>query len=652
MNIESKHITAAYLKLKRFVYYDKTNLNLRHRLAEFECDTSFQNNLRNVLKVINSDNPLQTRAFKSWLNEISFRVVPKSFQDSKVNVDDDGRFISNVTSEKEFCVEKVNYFFDGPIELHLISVLWIMFEGQILDRQLGTECYGARLEEGLDTSHDQSARLFRRYHELYARWRDSGIRKAKHLLTEEKTSICILGLDVQEYYYHIRLDFQKIAQSIYKNEPGDNGKSKSKVTPSTLLKCLEAICVEYQKQIAPLHRITHEHISPNTTGLPIGLCSSPLLANWYLRDFDKAVKKFIRPAYYGRYVDDILLVIPTEDDLSKEKSPVSSFINRLMVKTGILFEPHEKRYEIANPEGLFLQLDKCILQYFDSNHSIAGLEKFQKKLEENGSDFLLMPVDETGNSLEDIAYELLYDGSVNKFRSVQGLTENRYELAKHLAKQTILLLLTDDPPDPKIKFELQKFFKGKNAIKFHDLWERVLTFHLIANDSKAVRAFTKHLQSQIKHVCYKDQSSITEHLVSNLKEHLALALDMAKALGELDLLFPENDQSTVKNIFRHANLIRHHFVRIPLLNYTTYSGSLTSRSFKKMVKVDSHKLELSPRYVNFDECLLLADSRDVALNKNQPFQWAQNIYKMINGHEVDQGIEWISIEVNEKDVYD
>jgi hypothetical protein len=41
-------------------------------------------------------------------------------------------------------------------------------------------------------------------------------------------------------------------------------------------------------------------------------------------------------------------------------------------------------------------------------------------------------VDEADNSMEDVAYELLYEGSVNKFRSVKGVSENRYELAKHL----------------------------------------------------------------------------------------------------------------------------------------------------------------------------------------------------------------------------
>ena len=643
MNIEAEHLTTAYRKLKRMVYYDKTDLNLRRRLAHFECDPFCEKRLSIVREVMNSNNPLHEPSFKGWLEEISFRVVPKSIDSNnssnRGDADSEGRFISNVTSAKSYRVERVNYFFDGPIELHLIAVLWIMFEGRILDSQLGEECYGARVEDSLGNPDDRSAGLFRRYHELYARWRDSGIRRAKQLLTDEQTSVCILGLDLKEFYYRILLDYRAIARSVYEADLEGIDNPESEIAPSNLLSCLKAICMKYREKINPFLQYTHKDIPSPGAGIPIGLCSSPLLANWHLRNFDKAIKSIIRPAYYGRYVDDILLVIPAPEDPSNERHPVVTFMDRVFVKTGILHEPKNNRYEIVKYEGLFLQQEKCILQYFDAKHSIAGLEKFQKKLEENVSNFLLMPVDEADSSLEDVAYELLYEGSVNKFRSVKGMAENRFELAKHLAKQTILHLLTDDPPDPKISFGLRKFFKGKNAIEFHDLWERVLTFFLVADDSKAANAFTKHLHSEIKRIKYFGQESITKHLVHNLETHLELCMEMSGALSDLNLHLAKNCQITTRHAFRYANLIRHHFVRLPLLNYTTYPGSLTTRSVENRVKADQHMLELSPRYVNFDECLMLANSGAVKLGRQRPFQWARDLYKAVNRSEVEE-IDW------------
>jgi hypothetical protein len=369
--------------------------------------------------------------------------------------------------------------------------------------------------------------------------------------------------------------------------------------------------------------------------IPIGICSSPILANWYLRDFDKAVKTQVRPAYYGRYVDDILIVVATPDDPSEQgrKDAVAGFMNRVLVHSGVLLELKGDRYEIAQPGGLFLQQGKCILQYFDAKHSIAGLEKFQKKLEENASDFLLLPVDEGDNSLEEVAYELLYEGSANKFRSVKGMAENRYELAKHLARQTILHMLTDDPPDKTISCGLQKFFKGKNAIEFHDLWERVFTFFVVAHDRKAAADFSKQLKAEIKRVRFKDSQIASKLLSDNLRRHLELSEAMSDALGEKSELLGAGE------FFRDSNLIRHHFVRLPLLNYTTFAGSLLARSVEQEVAADTNKQKCSPRFVNFDECLLLANSGYVNTGKVLPFQWATEIYETINGH-LPEGMEW------------
>ncbi len=649
-SVSTEHIQTAYRKLKHLVYFDKTDLNLRLKLAEFECD-GFEAKLLTIEQVVSSVDPLQEALFQQWLEEINFRVVPKSLKNDfssseNGNVSNRGKFISNVTSAKIFCIDKVNYFFDGPIEIHLIAILWIMFEGYLLDAKLGDECFGSRLEGNLSNpNEDRSPGLFRKYHERYAKWRDSGIRKAEHLLTEEQTSVCILGLDIKEYYYHIRLDFRAISQSVHDAQLEEEERPDTEEGPSNLLRCLEAIISTYRHKILPFRKITHGKL-PNDAGIPIGLCSSQLLGNWYLRDFDQAIKNLVRPAYYGRYVDDILLVIPANEDPQKNGSPVAGFIDQVLVKTKILCGLQNDRYEIDVARGLFLEQEKCILQYFDAKHSIAGLVKFQKKLEENGSNFLLLPVDEADNSLEDVAYDLLYEGSANKFRSVKAMAENRYELAKHLARQTILHVLTDDPPDRKISLGLQKFFKGKNAIEFSDLWERVLTFFTIANDLKFAKDFAKNLKSEIRRVRFKEESSIsapiTQRLAANLNIHLELCQAMSDALGKS---LSELSDKKAALAFRHGNLIRHHFVRMPLINYASYQGPLTKRSIEETVDVDAEKLKWSPRYVNFDECLLLAESGDVNLNGQSDFEWARSTYKAINGSEVEN-IEWDSIFVN------
>src|SRR5262249_6936242 len=49
--------------------------------------------------------------------------------------------------------------------------------------------------------------------------------------------------------------------------------------------------------------------------LPVGLTASKVISNALLFDFDRLVKERLAPIYYGRYVDDVFLVLRCEDDV-------------------------------------------------------------------------------------------------------------------------------------------------------------------------------------------------------------------------------------------------------------------------------------------------------------------------------------------------
>lgn len=636
MGVTGTEIETAYRKLKSYVYYEKNDLALRERLAKFECSARFEDKLLAVQEVAEGKAPANDIRFKKWLSQVDFRVVPKRLKPQRP--DDEpaarGKFITNVSSAPTIEVEAVNYFFDGPIELHLIAVLWLMREGRYLDAQLLPECCGSRLSPRLHEEDDDSLLLFTKYHEQYSKWRDSGIRKAKQLLVEERKNVAILGLDLQEYFYRIDVDFSEVHVSL-QELPG----SKRKARDASLLGCIEAVGKAYRHCVSPLLAKTHPDIGESIVGLPIGLCSSLVLANWYLKGFDATVLKSVRPAYYGRYVDDILMVVPTATDPSKgEDDPIAAFIEDTLVRTRILKGPEADLYHLRARQGLRLQQSKCILQYFDATHSIAGLEKFKKKLEQNGSDFRLLPVDEADNSMEDVAYDLLYAGSVNKFRSVKGMAENRYELAKHLARQTVLHLLTDDPPDRKVSKGLQNFFKGRSAIDFHDLWERVTTLLGIARDRTTLKAFVKQLRAEIARVQAED-NAVTKCIVEGLEQHLKLSLSMSDAVCEEDIGLSDLIEDAPSEQFRRANLLRHHYVRAPLLNFTDYTGPLSERRLTTKAKRDARKLAYTPRFLNLDECMLLAYSGNVDLGRKSPYEYASEVFEAANRHE-PSGIAW------------
>jgi hypothetical protein len=624
-------IKIAYKKLKQVVYFDKGQLVLRKHLAEFECSVEFEQRLETVAKVISSEGAASSKEFLEWLEEIGFDLVPKGVKGHSKDSKDKGTFVTNLTSSKKYTVEKVNYLFNGPIELHLLAVLWLMTEGKEYDQTLSAHSMGSRLHEFVGKNDDRSAYLFKKYHELYSKWRDEGIKTARHMLIEKGQSVCMLGLDIQEYYYRIRVNWAELREQVnraYSNEPIARQFEEREIIGSGLFDCVEAICRKYHQKVKSLLTLTHDKLPSEATCLPIGLCSSPVIANWYLKGFDNAILSKIRPAYYGRYIDDIFLVIASETPPKEGGDQIGNLMDSLLVDAGVLKKDTVERYELRERPGLYLQRKKCILQYFDAKHSIAGLEKFQKQIDDNASDFALLPLENDESPVAQVAYELLYDGSVNKFRSVKGIGENRWELARHLAKQTQLHLLTEGKLDSETNRELFRFFKGCNAIEYWDMWERVISFLLIAENEAAVNKFHEAMKGEIGKTHFKEAGGITMRLRETLLKHLNICLELSVAVKNNDIF-----AGLLKNLWRDSNLIRHHLVAVPLLNYTSFDGDLTAYWDKIGKSIDERKISLSPRYVHFDECLSFVDSGCDVFSDEDSILRANKLFSKFHGSE-------------------
>lgn len=634
----------AYKKLKQMVYYEKNHLFLRKRLAEFESSDDFELRLSQFEQIISNENPTEHPDFKNWLAEINYILLPKSIKANKRPNKESGTFITNVTSQHHYEIEKVNYIFDGPIELHLIAVLWLIIEGSKIDSDLPKNCMGTRLHHLVGQDEDYSGNLFKKYHELYAQWRDSGIKKARDLLLNDKENVCIIALDFQEFFYRVQVDWAELRSNI--KRPVQKSALHDyvfgwEILGERLFDCLEAICNTYRLHIDDQLSITHPNLPKTASCLPIGLCSSPVIANWYLKEFDNAILKEVHPAYYGRYVDDILLVV-TKDAVPPD-DPIKGVMNEVLVKTRIMnFREDYERYEVSMKPGLFLQRQKCIVQFFDATHSIAGLEKFKKEIEENASDFAMLPVEGDDSPVEQVAYDLLYDGSISKLRNVKEIAENRLELATYLSKQTQLMLITSGESDENLKKELFNFFKGRNAIEYWDLWERVISYFVVSSEHEAVIEFIELVDCEIKRIRFSSQfqecdldenvprdrlNTISNNLRNSLKSHLETSTEISKALDDSNAIFPDFRHS----IWRQSNLIRHHLVTVPLLNYTDYTGNLIKPKDVVQVVLEPSKINLSPRFVHFDECISLADSGFLENSNGNSINEADLIYVQFHG---------------------
>ena len=88
--------------------------------------------------------------------------------------------------------------------------------------------------------------------------------------------------------------------------------------------------------------------SPAESGLPIGNLTSQVFANFYLNDLDHFVKEKLHIKYYGRYVDDFVLVHPDRQYLSGLISIIENYL-----KTNLQLQLHpKKRYLQHHSKGL------------------------------------------------------------------------------------------------------------------------------------------------------------------------------------------------------------------------------------------------------------------------------------------------------------
>lgn len=66
--------------------------------------------------------------------------------------------------------------------------------------------------------------------------------------------------------------------------------------------------------------------SPPKCGLPIGNLTSQVFANFYMHQFDAFITNELGIKYYGRYVDDFIIVHPNKDYLTSLIPKISNFL--------------------------------------------------------------------------------------------------------------------------------------------------------------------------------------------------------------------------------------------------------------------------------------------------------------------------------------
>jgi len=188
------------------------------------------------------------------------------------------------------------------------------YMGPVIERQLIDDCYSCRKMKGTHYGVQRMTQFLKDCSENYTR------------------DCYILKLDIRGYFMSIDkpILWEKLERLLRPMTEADCSDMDlmwwllDKViwhdpTQSCIIKCDRSNWIG----LPPSKSLFH---TGKNCGLPIGNLTSQLFSNVYLHEFDSFVKNDLGFEYYGRYVDDFVLVHPDKKVLLQAKEKIDSYL--------------------------------------------------------------------------------------------------------------------------------------------------------------------------------------------------------------------------------------------------------------------------------------------------------------------------------------
>lgn len=627
--ISIRDIYEAYRKVKSFFYYDNTSLTIRYKIAEFEqrfygetplpFEQNFSAAMSGVLAIANGLDK-DNKQLKGILKQIGFTYITKSVDKSDKNPESE-RLVTNKPLNTTIKVSKLNMLIDAPIEVHIISMLWLMFVGKHFRNLLKRNNYAYLFDydEENDDLHS-GLQLFKPYYIGYQKWRDTALNTASWLLEQGKDA-SILCLDIQRYYYSSRVNVIDLLNHL--NEKHELGIDMEDACIKRLCQLVQIINESYTRVTSSFidegMRVPDEEIKKGNAILPVGLLSSAVLGNLYLCDFDDDIVNKLSPVYYGRYVDDMLFVF-SERKIEKE-NVIAKFMTSFEDKK--ILKLVNGYYELTgNYKSLKIQEEKVVLQHFYHEESRAAINKFRQNIDQQRSEFRFLPDEDIiDEEFDSDAFSLQYSDSIQKLRSLQGFKEDKFGASKFLASKIFMAGAVKKKTGTKesrkkASQQILSFFKWRVSIVFCMLWEKVATYFFVTDDPQSLKQFIRQTLGAIDKI---ESNVINEEWIKMYKENLIETLQLAVATPfALNPEFKLNGFTHEQNVdckkkalaIRSANMFRHNLLGMPGINYTTTLSDSEANLLDRSTTIGKPEYNvipyLAPRYFRYDEANLLA----------------------------------------------
>ncbi|MDE6750856.1 MAG: hypothetical protein K2K21_17590 [Lachnospiraceae bacterium] len=606
-------VKKAYKKLKCSVYFDKTLLLLRQQIVEFE-DRKIDEKLSKICDALINGGEKWDTLQKNILKSISYRAFPKSLVTSKSKDSQNGfgerqegvLLVTNHVPE-EIEIDRLQYFISMDVEGHILGVLWLLTIGWRLDRSSYEKSYGNRLRKLViqelkeENNISYSPYLFEPYFQQYESWRDSALEFAQNSINKDQ-DVVVFTMDFESFFYNVDLSeeaFKKILEEVDKSKALDektvdvdnkntigegtqsgDTKNKSVIFEERLNSFVKEVIFKFSGLFSDKYQ--------GRKFLPIGFLPSNVLANWCLKYFDKAVSNGWNPLYFGRYVDDVIIVDKVEKNsdlyemMNNEEPDADSVLEYCLVQCSrwngfvpdnkcekyALFKKDGNRYTL-NPiynltedskSNIGLQNAKVKMFYFRHGESSALLQCFRNQIIHNKSEFRFLPEDEAVFDADDYSeiYNIDNKESINKFRGVDGISIDKFSLSKLLGKYMRISSLINDKVENKFAQDIAKIYTRTVIIDNYITWEKVIEIFVVNGQWKSLGVFIQNIFSALERTkCINDSENDTENVRQNLQDYLysawvrALSLvwgtDVAKHVKVYEKKFGKSTEDILKD---------------------------------------------------------------------------------------------------------
>jgi hypothetical protein len=397
MNFTIEKLYVAYRKAKNEAFRDT---NCAHGLKFANYEQNLHENLSRLRRRLMQSN--------SWRNDPSFigspTCIPKSVElpspDSSIpsvhcQVSEPIEQWARDCNPTNPATADFRPVIDATVDFMVVSALWILEVGHLYDQRLDSRyAVGNRLRRWRadDSAPDGtpgelntiSPNLFAHYFSAYGKWRADGLAAMRSEL-EDGHSIVAVTMDLRRFYHNVDPSF--LLHRRYLQRIGLNLTQQQREFTRNLLDAFST-----------WNRAASNRYGCPETGIPVGLTASGLIANVLLAEFDDQVVRQISPRHYGRYVDDVFLVLRHEPFSSGE-----ALISWMASRLGSIAEAtiadgqnvHETSLRINLPyatgSSLIFAGKKQKVFQLSGKHGLDLINPIEELVRQNASEFRDLP---------------------------------------------------------------------------------------------------------------------------------------------------------------------------------------------------------------------------------------------------------------------